>query len=82
MPNEQVFRFQVNDRQLESSERALSGGQIMAMAHVDPSCELFHRGEGDEDWLVRSDDRVELDWRQPSRFYTMSRVPHQGERSQ
>lgn len=66
------FKFSVDNRPLESTKPILTGGEIKALAGVDPSFGLVLERHGNEpDLPIQDGDSVDL--REPGRerFYTV-----------
>jgi hypothetical protein len=69
------FKFVVDQQHFESSQERLTGAQIKAIAHVDPSVQLFLEEPGPgSDRQINDDTVVELDEHGKTRLYTMPRA--------
>jgi hypothetical protein len=65
------FKFIVDDQKFESPSAKVTGRQIKAIAHKDPSLALFLEGHGGHpDRQIADDETVDLATLHDPRFYT------------
>jgi hypothetical protein len=71
-PHSHPYHFSVDGKPLESEAPILTGAQIKALAHVDPSFGLFLEGHGsDPNRQIADNESVDLRTPGLERFYTV-----------